>query len=420
MRSVTLFTNANLVCLTGKSGWALQKSGAILTADEQIVAVCQQSDVLVALMEMKAHQSVSDVAAIEAMKTINLQGALVTPGLIDAHTHLVYGGDRADEFELRLQGASYEELSRRGAGIMSTVRATRLASEEALFLSAIGRAKTLLKAGVTTIEIKSGYGLSALDEERCLRVARQIALTLPMAVKTTYLAAHALPPEFAGKPDEYITAVCEWLVKLHANNLVDAVDAFCENIAFSALQVRKLFEQARALHIPVKLHSEQLSDHGGTLLATEFNALSCDHLEHLSQEGIQAMAASGTVAMLLPGAFYFLRETKQPPVNALRAAGVPIAIATDHNPGSSPTLCPTLVMNMACTFFRLTPEEALRGMTVNAAKALGLTDRGQLMAGLRADFVAWPEHIQHPNQLMYSFGQAPEGRVFIAAKEVSV
>jgi imidazolonepropionase len=415
MRVITLFTNAKLVCLTGSSGWALQDQGAILTDGEHIIAVGQQSDVLAALEALKAQQFVSD---IETIKTISLDDALVTPGLIDAHTHLVYGGNRADEFELRLQGASYEELARRGAGIMSTVRATRLASDEALFLSAAGRAETLLRAGVTTIEIKSGYGLSEIDEERCLRVARRIALSLPMSVKTTFLAAHALPPEFSGKQDEYMTAVCDWLIKLHASDLVDAVDAFCENIAFSAVQVRKLFEQAKALNIRVKLHSEQLSDIGGTLLATEFNALSCDHLEHLTQEGIQAMAASGTVAMLLPGAFYFLRETKQPPVKALRAAGVPMAIATDHNPGSSPTLSPTLVMSMACTFFRLTPEEALRGMTVNAAKALGLADRGQLAAGLRADFVAWPAQIEHPNQLMYSFGQSPEGRVFIGAKEV--
>jgi imidazolonepropionase len=273
-------------------------------------------------------------------------------------------------------------------------------------------------SGVTTIEIKSGYGLSAVDEQRCLRVARRIGQALPMSVKTTYLAAHALPPEFAGRQDDYVDAVCDWLPALHADKLVDAVDAFCENIAFTAAQVRRLFERAKSLGIPVKLHAEQLSDLGGTLLATEFKALSCDHLEHLSIEGIHAMAASGTVAMLLPGAFYFLRETKLPPVNELRSAGVPIAIATDHNPGSSPTLSPTLVMSMACTFFRLTPEEALRGMTVNAAKALGLIDRGQLAPGLRADFVAWPATIEQPNQLMYSFGQAPKGQVFIGAKEV--
>jgi imidazolonepropionase len=242
--------------------------------------------------------------------------------------------------------------------------------------------------------------------------------TLPISVKTTYLAAHALPPEFAGRQDEYLDAVCAWLPAMHAEGLVDAVDAFCETIAFTPAQVRKLFECASALGLPVKLHAEQLSDLGGAALATEFNALSCDHLEHLSEAGIAAMAAKNTVAMLLPGAFYFLRETKRPPIAALRAAGVAIALATDHNPGSSPTLSPTLMMSMACVFFRLTPEEALRAMTVHAATALGLHDRGQLALGQRADFVAWPSEFQHPNQLMYAFGQAPRGRVFVAAQAV--
>ncbi len=405
MKQHVIFTNANLVCLTGDSGWAIQNGGAMLILGDQIIAVGDEAELI-------------NLIGSAQYEKIDLGGALVTPGLIDAHTHLVYGGNRADEFELRLQGASYEELAKRGAGIMSTVRATRAASEEALFESAALRARELMSSGVTTIEIKSGYGLSAIDEERCLRVARRIGRALPMSVKTTYLAAHALPPEFSGRQDDYVNAVCDWLSALHADKLVDAVDAFCENIAFTAPQVRRIFDKAKSLRIPVKLHAEQLSDLGGTLLATEFNALSCDHLEHLSTEGVHAMAASGTVAMLLPGAFYFLRETKIPPVNELRAAGVPIAIATDHNPGSSPTLSPTLMMSMACTFFRLTPEEALRGMTVNAAKALGLTDRGRLAPGQRADFVAWPSNIQQPNQLMYSFGQAPKGRVFIGAKEV--
>jgi imidazolonepropionase len=406
MKRYVIFTNANLVCLTGDSGWAIQNGAAMLTLDEKIIAIGDETELINLIGK--------DVAC----EKIDLGGAIVTPGLIDAHTHLVYGGNRADEFELRLQGASYEELAKRGAGIMSTVRATRAASEEALFESASFRARELMSSGVTTIEIKSGYGLSAIDEQRCLRVARRIGQVLPMSVKTTYLAAHALPLEFAGRQDDYVNAVCDWLPALHADKLIDAVDAFCENIAFTVPQVRRLFDKAKSLGIPIKLHAEQLSDLGGTLLATEFNALSCDHLEHLSAEGVQAMAASGTVAMLLPGAFYFLRETKLPPVKELRSAGVPIAIATDHNPGSSPTLSPTLVMSMACTFFRLTPEEALRGMTVNAAKALGLIDRGQLAPGLRADFVAWPSTIEQPNQLMYSFGQAPKGRVFIGAKEV--
>jgi imidazolonepropionase len=406
MKRQVIFTNANLVCLTGDSGWAIQSGGAMLSLDDQIVAVGDEAELI------------NLIGANTQFEKIDLGGALVTPGLIDAHTHLVYGGNRADEFELRLQGASYEELAKRGAGIMSTVRATRAASEEALFESASLRARELMSSGVTTIEIKSGYGLSAIDEERCLRVARRLGQALPMSVKTTYLAAHALPPEFAGRQDDYVDAVCDWLPALHADKLVDAVDAFCENIAFTTEQVRRLFEKAKSFGIPVKLHAEQLSDLGGTLLATEFNALSCDHLEHLSAEGIHAMVASGTVAMLLPGAFYFLRETKLPPIKELRAAGVPMAIATDHNPGSSPTLSPTLVMSMACTFFRMTPEETLRGMTVNAAKALGLRDRGRLAAGQRADFVVWPSSIQQPNQLMYSFGQAPKGRVFIGAQEV--
>jgi imidazolonepropionase len=379
----------------------------MLTLGEQIVAVGNESELI------------KSIIANGDYEKIDLGGALVTPGLVDAHTHLVYGGNRADEFELRLNGASYEELAKSGAGIMSTVRATRAASDEALFESALFRARELMLSGVTTIEIKSGYGLSAVDEERCLRAARRIGQTLPMAVKTTYLAAHALPPEFAGRQDAYVDAVCDWLPDLQAKQIVDAVDAFCENIAFSTAQVRRIFEKAKSLNIPVKLHAEQLSNLGGTLLATEFNALSCDHLEHLSAEGVDAMAATGTVAMLLPGAYYFLRETKLPPIKALRDARVPIAIATDHNPGSSPTLSPTLVMSMACIFFRLTPEEALRGMTVNAAKALGLADRGQLASGQRADFVVWPSNIQQPNQLMYSFGQTPKGRVFIGAKVVS-
>jgi imidazolonepropionase len=404
----TLFSNARLVCLSEDSGWGLCELGAILTQGNQILELGVQSELL------QRHQHSNNRTIID------LNGALVTPGLIDAHTHLVYGGNRADEFELRLQGASYEELARRGAGIMSTVRATRLASDDALFESAKARAVQLMQSGVTTLEIKSGYGLSAKDEERCLRVARRLAQALPITVKTTYLAAHALPPEYANRADDYIDSVCLWLADLHAKGLVDAVDAFCENIAFTVAQVRRLFEAAQVLGIPIKLHAEQLSDLGGTQLACEFNALSCDHLEHLSAQGIQALANNGSVAMLLPGAFYFLRETKLPPVQQLREAGVPIAIASDHNPGSSPTLSPTLMMSMACTFFRLTPEEALRGMTVNAAKALGLDDRGRLAQGLRADFVAWPNEIQHPNQLMYSFGQAPKTRVFIGAQETTV
>lgn len=286
---------------------------------------------------------------------------------------------------------------------MATVAATRAAGEEALFAAAAARARALMAEGVTTLEVKSGYGLEAETEARCLRVARRLGRELPLAVATTYLGAHAVPPEFAGRADDYIDAVCAWLPPLHAQGLVDAVDAFCERIAFTPAQTRRVFEAARKLGLPVKLHAEQLSDQGGARLAAEFGALSCDHLEYLSADGVQAMARAGTVAVLLPGAFYFLREKTLPPVAALRAAGVPIALATDHNPGSSPTLSPLLMLNMACTLFGLTPEEALRGMTVGGARALGLRDRGQLAPGQRADLALWDA--EHPNELAYWFGR---------------
>jgi imidazolonepropionase len=336
---------------------------------------------------------------------VDLGGALVTPGLVDCHTHLVYGGQRAREFELRLQGASYEQIARAGGGIRSTVAATREADNASLFAAAAARARTLMAEGVTTIEIKSGYGLSLQDEARCLRIARQLGLQLLLTVKTTCLAAHALPPEFDGRADDYVDAVCGWLPQLKAEGLVDAVDAFCESIAFSPAQTRRVFDTAKSLGLPVKLHAEQLSDCGGAALAASYGALSCDHLEWLSADGVRAMAAAGTVAVLLPGAFYFLRETKLPPVQTLRDAGVPIALASDHNPGSSPGLSLLLMLNMGCTFFRLTPEEALRGVTVQAARALGLHDRGTLRSGQRADFVAWD--LNHPNELSYWFGHNP-------------
>ena len=346
---------------------------------------------------------------LPAMAETDLQGALVTPGLIDAHTHLVYGGDRAAEFEQRLHGASYEDIARAGGGIRSTVAATRAASSEALFQAAAGRARALMAEGVTTVEIKSGYGLNEADEARCLAVARRIGAELPLSVRTTSLAAHALPPEFTGRPDDYIDAACAWLAGQQRAGLVDAVDAFCDTIGFTPAQTERVFRAARALGLPVKLHAGQLSDQGGAELAARYGALSCDHLEHLSPAGIAAMQAGGSVAMLLPGAYYFLRETRLPPIEALRAAGVPIAIATDHNPGSSPCLSLLLMLNMACTLFRLTPEEAWRGVTVNAARALGLADRGLLAAGLRADFVAWDA--EHPRELACRFGTRPRCRV---------
>ena len=346
---------------------------------------------------------------LTVMAETDLQGALVTPGLIDAHTHLVYGGDRAAEFEQRLHGASYEDIARAGGGIRSTVAATRAASSEALFQATAGRARALMAEGVTTLEIKSGYGLNESDEARCLAVARRIGAELPLSVRTTSLAAHALPPEFAGRPDDYIDAACVWLAGQQRAGLVDAVDAFCDTIGFTPAQTERVFRAARALGLPVKLHAGQLSDQGGAELAARHGALSCDHLEHLSPAGIAAMQACGTVAMLLPGAYYFLRETKLPPIDALRAAGVPIAIATDHNPGSSPCLSLLLMLNMACTLFRLTPEEAWRGVTVHAARALGLADRGMLAAGLRADFVVWDA--EHPRELACRFGTRPHCRV---------
>ncbi len=335
----------------------------------------------------------------------DVHGALITPGLIDCHTHLVYGGHRAHEFELRLQGASYEDIAKAGGGIRSTVAATRGASDEELLSSASARARALLAEGVTTVEIKSGYGLSAHDEARMLRVARKLASTLPLSVRCTYLGAHALPPEYTGRADAYIDDVCQWLPALHAEGLVDAVDAFCDTIGFTPAQTQRVFDAAAAAGLPVKLHAEQLSDQGGAQLAARYGALSCDHLEHLSFEGVQAMAAAGTAAVLLPGAFYFLRETRLPPVQALRDAGVAIAIASDHNPGSSPGLSMLLMMSMACTCFRLTPEEALRGVTVNAARALGLHDRGCIAPGQRADLAVWA--LDHPRELSYWFGHNP-------------
>ncbi len=317
-------------------------------------------------------------------------GALVTPGLIDCHTHLVFASDRAAEFDLRLQGASYEEIARAGGGIISSVRATRAASEAELVAASLPRARALVAEGVTTLEIKSGYGLERDSELRMLRVARRIGVELGIEVRSTLLAAHTLPPEFSGRPDAYIDRVCAEILPAAADaGLADAVDAFCENIGFSPAQTRRVFARARECDLPVKLHADQLSDSGGAALAAEFGALSADHLEYANAAGVRAMAEAGSVAVLLPGAFYVLRETRLPPIEALREAGVPLAVATDLNPGTSPLLSLRLALGMAATSFRLTPDEALRGATVNAARALGLRDRGRLEAGLRADFVIW-------------------------------
>ncbi|AYQ26984.1 MULTISPECIES: imidazolonepropionase [unclassified Polaromonas] len=332
-------------------------------------------------------------------------GALITPGLIDCHTHLVYGGDRAHEFELRLNGATYEEIARAGGGIASTVKATRSATAHQLQAQSAARLQRLMAEGVTTLEIKSGYGLALAHERKTLSVALALGQTYAVDIRTTFLGAHAVPAEFAGRTDAYVDAVLEMLPVLHAEGLVDAVDAFCERIAFSTAQTERVFAAAKALGIPVKLHAEQLSDSGGAQLAARYGALSCDHLEWLSAEGAQAMAAAGSVAVLLPGAFYFLRETKLPPMALLREHGVPMAISTDCNPGSSPCTSLLLMLNMACTLFRLTPEEALAGITRHAAAALGLHDRGVLAAGMRADFVLWG--VERPAALSYAFGANP-------------
>ena len=334
----------------------------------------------------------------------------ITPGLIDCHTHLVFAGDRAAEFEMRLQGASYEAIARAGGGILSTVRATREADEDALLAQSIARARMLVADGVTALEIKSGYGLDFASERRMLRVARRIGEALGITVRTTYLAAHALPPEYAGRADDYIDAAIDWLPRLHAEGLVDAVDAFCEGIGFSPAQTRRLFEAARALGLPVKLHADQLSDLDGAALVAEFGGLSADHVEHTREAGVRAMAQAGTVAVLLPGAFHVLRETKLPPLDLFRAHGVPMAVATDCNPGTSPLLSLRHAMQLACTHFRLTPEEALRGATVHAARALGLADRGALRVGMRADFVQW--NIRHPAELCYWLGGRWAGAVY--------
>ncbi len=335
-------------------------------------------------------------------------GGWVTPGWIDCHTHLVYGGARSQEFAMRLHGATYEDIARAGGGIVSTVRATRQASADELLAQSLQRLDAMLAEGVTTVEIKSGYGLDANHERKCLEVARQLSQLRAVDVQTTFLGAHALPPESAGRADAHIDAVIAMLPELNRLGLVDAVDVFCERIAFDLMQTERVFQAAHGLGLPVKLHAEQLSDMGGASLAARYGALSCDHLEWLSPAGAQAMAHSGTVAVLLPGAFYFLRETRLPPVTLLRELGVPIALATDCNPGSSPCTSLLLMLSMGCTFFRLTPEEALLGVSRHAARALGLQDRGMLAAGLRADLAIW--QIDHPIDLCYHFGQRPQVR----------
>jgi len=343
-----------------------------------------------------------DLPRFDGATLHDAEGCWITPGLVDCHTHLVFAGDRSGEFEQRLQGVSYEEIARQGGGIRASVAATRAASEDALYAASLKRLQRLLAEGVTTIEIKSGYGLDIDSEIKMLRVARCLGADLPVTVRTSFLGAHALPPEFAGRQRDYV-------------GLADAVDAFAERIAFSPEETATIFTAARARGLPVKLHADQLSDQGGAALAARFGALSADHLEYTNADGIAAMAASGTVAVLLPAAFYFLRETRLPPIDLLRQHGVPIALATDCNPGSSPVLSPLMVLNMACTLFRLTPEEALAGLTRNAARALGLADRGTLAPGQIADFALW--EVSRPAELAYWMGGQPLRAVVQAGVE---
>ena len=339
--------------------------------------------------------------------TLDCNGQLVTPGLIDCHTHLVYGGNRAKEFGMRLNGASYEEIARAGGGIVSTVKATRAASYQSLLDQSLSRLLELLNEGVTTVEIKSGYGLNVEDEVKMLCVARDLGDSLPVTVVTSFLGAHALPPEFKDRADDYIDLVCQQaLPAVASENLADAVDAFCENIAFSPAQVARVFDTAQQADLPIKLHAEQLSDLKGAVMAAGRGALSVDHLEYLAEDDVPVLAQNGTVAVLLPGAFYCLRETQHPPLASLRKHGVPIALASDSNPGSSPVGSLLLMLNMACTLFRMTPEETLAGVTRNAARALGLQDEiGTLEVGKRADMVLW--RATEPTELSYRIGGNP-------------
>ncbi len=384
-----LALGATLATLDADSGYGLVEDGALGWRDGTIVYAGPRT-------ALPADPNSLSGAVID------LGGGLVTPGLVDCHTHLVFAGNRAGEFEQRLKGASYEEIAHAGGGIVSSVKAVREAGEDQLLAQSLPRARALVADGVTTLEIKSGYGLDFDSERRMLRAARRVGEELGVQVRATYLAAHALPPEFKERPDAYIDAVVEWLPRLHEEGLVDAVDAFAETIGFSIEQTRRVFEAARALGLPVKLHADQLSDGGGAGLVAQFDGLSADHVEYTSEAGVQAMAEAGTVAVLLPGAFHVLRETRLPPLDAFRAHGVPMAVATDCNPGTAPLLSLRQAMQLACTLFRLTPEEALRGATVNAARALGMDDRGVLRPGMRADFVHW--NVGQPAELCYWLG----------------
>ena len=394
MRCDTLWTDARLATMVGVG------AGAEANAIEGAMIAAVEGRIVFA-------GPIADAPTFDADRTVNCDGRWITPGLIDCHTHLVHGGNRSAEFELRLTGASYEGIARAGGGIVSTMQATRAADEGELVRTALPRLDALIAEGLTTVEIKSGYGLTHVDEIKMLRAARKLGLERPVRIATTFLGAHALPPEFRNDPDAYITAVCEQMIPAVAGaGLADAVDAFCDGIGFSIAQTRRVFEASAANGLRVKLHAEQLSNLHGAALAAEFGALSADHLEYLDQEGIGAMAAAGTVATLLPGAFYFVRETRKPPVAGLRGAGVPIALATDCNPGTSPLTSLLLVMNMAATLFEMTVDECLAGVTRNAALALGLgSEIGTLEVGKSCDLAIWD--IERPAELVYRMGFNP-------------
>jgi len=396
-----LITNARVATMASDTSYGLIDDAAVLVENGLIAWVGPQS------------------AAPRTPRTLDAEGRLLTPGLIDCHTHLVFGGNRANEFEQRLNGVPYAEIAKAGGGILSTVRATRAASDEELKASALTRLDSLLREGVTTVEIKSGYGLDLETELRMLRVARSLAGERPVDVVTSFLGAHALPPEFRNDRKGYVALVCEEVLPAVAKaGLAEAVDAFCETIAFDLEETETVFKKAAALNLPVKLHAEQLSNMGGARLAARYDALSCDHIEYVDEDGIAAMAKAGTSAVLLPGAFYYLREKQAPPVALLRRHGVPIAVATDLNPGSSPVHSLLTTMNMACVLFGLTPEEALRGVTVNAARALRLGDRGTIAVGKKADLALW--NLEAPGHLAYPLGFNPLHCAIKSGREVAI
>ncbi len=386
-----LFKNATIATMTTQGSYGLIECGALYIRDGKIDWVGKVSEIPLEFLHCKSE---------------DLEGRLVTPGLIDCHTHIVYGGNRSVEFEMRLNGASYEDVARAGGGIISTVSDTRLSSIEDLVEDSLPRVDQLISEGVTLIEVKSGYGLDRETELKMLKAARQIQSERPIRVVTTFLGAHAVPPEYKDDPDAYIDKICIPTLN-NANNqgLVDAVDAFCENIAFNVDQVERVFQSAKKMGLPVKIHSEQLSHMGGTKLAADYRALSADHIEYATAQDVKALSQADTVAVLLPGAFYTLRETQLPPLSNLRNEKVPIAIATDCNPGSSPLTSILLTMNMACTLFQMTPQETLAGVTINAAKALGEKDNGAIKIGYRADLCIWD--IKHPAELSYRIGFNP-------------